>query len=79
MVLYKISVQIATACHCSLQILRNFAAVHLNKLIKKGGGTGPMKPWQPHFYVKVPNPIPFLGKDKLKRAVSTFRQANYDQ
>lgn len=55
---YKISVQIATACPCSLQNLRNFVAVHLNKLIKKGGGTGPMKPWQPHILVKVPNPIP---------------------
>jgi len=21
--------------------------VHLNKLMKKGGGTGPLKPWQP--------------------------------
>jgi len=29
------------------------------KLIKKGGGTGPMKPWQPlpFQWKKVPNPI----------------------
>ena len=29
--------------------------------MKKGGGTGPMKPWQPVELNKVPNPIP-IGK-----------------
>jgi len=33
-------------------------AVHLNKLMKKGGGTGPMIPWQPIKIDKVPIPIP---------------------
>lgn len=26
--------------------------------MKKGGGIGPMKPWQPVFFNKVPIPIP---------------------
>lgn len=30
-----------------MKIITNFASVLLNKLIKKGGGIGPMKPWQP--------------------------------
>lgn len=41
-----------------------FATVHSNRLMKKGGGLGPMKPWQPVHWNKVPNPIPFKEKDK---------------
>jgi len=48
-----------------MKIITNFASVLLNKLIKKGGGIGPMKPWQPTIIVDsnvsigkpVPNPI----------------------
>ncbi len=29
-----------------------FAAVHLNRLMKKGGGIGPVKPWQPIYVIK---------------------------
>jgi hypothetical protein len=29
----------------------------LHKLMKKGGGIGPLKPWQPAVMEKVPNPI----------------------
>ena len=36
-----------------------FATVHSNRLMKKGGGIGPTKPWQPIQFKlkKVPNPI----------------------
>jgi hypothetical protein len=35
--------------------------------MKKGGGTGPVKPWQPAVHCKVLNPIltESSGKDKL--------------
>ncbi len=29
-----------------------FVLVHLNRLMKKGGGIGPMKPWQPTRFEK---------------------------
>ncbi|MEY3682180.1 MAG: hypothetical protein RLZZ289_704 [Bacteroidota bacterium] len=45
-----------------LNLVLNFAAVHLNKLIKKGGGTGPMKPWQPHFQSKGAKSDPAMEK-----------------
>ena len=35
------------ACFESNLFRYTFAAVHSNKLIKKGGGIGPTKPWQP--------------------------------
>lgn len=39
-----------------------------NRLMKKGGGIGPLKPWQPIRILmkKVPNPIHTYGKDKFK-------------
>jgi len=39
-----------------------------NRLMKKGGGLGPLKPWQPLRFLmkKVPNPIHEYGKDKFK-------------
>ncbi|MEN9743510.1 MAG: hypothetical protein RLZZ65_1315 [Bacteroidota bacterium] len=49
-------------CFRFVDLLRNFVAVHLNKLIKKGGGTGPMKPWQPHFLSKGAKSAPALEK-----------------
>ena len=36
----------------------NFASVLSNKLIKKGGGTGPVKPWQPVPSSRNKVPIP---------------------
>ncbi len=43
--------------------------------MKKGGGIGPTKPWQPirlKLLEKVPNPIRFGGKDKLCDVPSLF-------
>lgn len=53
--------------------LCTFASVLLNKLIKKGGGIGPMKPWQPTIIADssvsigkpVPNPILALRQGKI--------------
>jgi hypothetical protein len=44
----------------------NFVAVHLNKLMKKGGGIRPDETLATLAQEKVPNPIPIRsGKDKL--------------
>ena len=44
-------------------------------LIKKGGGTGPVMPWQPTCKSKVPIPVPgFPGIDKSDRYWYCFMQ-----
>lgn len=52
----------------------NFAPVHLNKLMKKGGGIGPMKPWQPSFQrgVGAKSYSVQSGKDKLKEYITSL-------
>jgi hypothetical protein len=49
--------------------------------MKKGGGIGPTKPWQPlrqiHLLEKVPNPICESGKDKLCDVPSLFFATKY--
>jgi len=37
-------------------------------LIKKGGGSGPLKPWQPPTFGKVPIPIPICREEISGRA-----------
>ena len=47
-------------CHVDFEynnIQFTFVPVHSNRLMKKGGGIGPLKPWQPPTFGKVPIPV----------------------
>lgn len=47
------------------KICSTFVAVHSNRLMKKGGGIGPLKPWQPLWRTaleKGANSDPIRGK-----------------
>ena len=53
-----------------------FAPVHLNRLMKKGGGIGPMKPWQPAHIEKGAKSDPIWVKISLARHPSCFIVTN---
>jgi hypothetical protein len=50
--------------------VRNFAIRSLHKLMKKGGGTGPVKPWQPPAGTGAKSDSGYTEKDKFKEVHS---------